>query len=165
MKFKLNSILTLFVAALFLTACSSDDDATPDTDKPAITIIEPHNEDEFAPGGEIHFEALFTDNVELRSYKIEIHDDFDGHDHATTKSSQETNEMNPWSFDETFTIPAGETSFNAEQHIDIPSVINGNPISEGRYHFGVFLTDAAGNQTEAFVEIYIAEHSGEEHTH
>jgi hypothetical protein len=163
MKIKLKSIITLFVAAVFFTSCSSDDDATPDTQKPVITIAEPHNEDEFAPGSELHFEALFTDNVELRSYKIEIHDDFDDHTHAYTKSSHD---VNPWSYEETFTIPAGRTSFDAEHHIDIPTHTNdGVAISEGRYHLGVFLTDAAGNQTEAFREIHIEGDSDHDHDH
>ena len=32
-------------------------------------ISEPVDEEEIAPGGEIQFDALFTDNVELASYK------------------------------------------------------------------------------------------------
>lgn len=163
MKIKLNSILTLIVAAVFLTSCSSDDDATPDTEKPSIVIMEPHDDEEIAPGGEIHFEALFTDNVELASYKIEIHDDFDDHTHAQLKSSHD---LNPWSYEEVFQIPAGQKSFTAEQHIDVPTTFNGQPISEGVYHLGVYVTDTAGNEEQAFLSIHIeGEHVEEDHGH
>lgn len=159
MKFKLNSILTLFIAAVFLTSCSSDDDATLDTEKPTISIIEPHNDDEIAPGGEIHFEALFTDNVALASYKIEIHDDFDDHTHAQVKSSHD---LNPWSYEEVFQIPAGQTSFEADNHIEVPTTFNGQPISEGIYHLGVYVTDTSGNEEQAFVTIHIENDHGDE---
>lgn len=163
MKIKLNSILTLIVAAVFLTSCSSDDDAAPDTQKPTISIIEPHNDEEIAPGGELHFEALFTDNVELASYKIEIHDDFDDHTHSQLKGSHD---LNPWSFEQVFQIPAGQTSFEAVQHIDIPTMINGELISEGIYHLGVYVTDTSGNEEQAFVTLHIeGEHEDEDHDH
>lgn len=160
MKITFNIFTLLFAVTVLFTSCS-DDDTVIDTQKPAITIVEPHAEDAFAPGTELHFEAVFTDNVELSSYKIEIHDDFDEHTHATNKSSQD---LNPWSYEETFTIPAGRTSFEAVQHIDIPAEKNGMPISEGVYHVGIFVTDKAGNQQEAFLEIHI-EQITEEHTH
>lgn len=159
MKIKVNSILTLFVAAVFLTSCSSDDDATPDTQNPSISIVEPHDEEEVAPGSELHFEAVFTDNVELASYKIEIHDAFDDHTHSIMKSSHENN---PWSWSQVFEIPAGLTSYEAVEHIDIPTEINGEAISEGHYHFGLYVTDAAGNEEQAFFEIHI---EGDAHDH
>lgn len=162
MKIKLNSILTLIVAAVFLTSCSSDDDA-PDTQKPTISIIEPHNDEELAPGSELHFEAVFTDNVGLASYKIEIHDDFDDHTHSVLKSSHD---LNPWNFEQVFQIPAGQTRFEAVQHIDIPTMINGQPLSEGVYHLGVYVTDTSGNEEQAFLTIHIEdEHEGEDHDH
>lgn len=162
MKIKLNSILVLFVAAVFLTSCSSDDDAAPDTQKPTISIVEPHNDEEIAPGGELHFEAVFTDNVELESYKIEIHDDFDDHTHAQLKSSHD---LNPWSYEEVFQIPEGQTNFEAIQHIDIPSMFNGEAISEGIYHLGVYVTDTSGNEEQAFVSIHIEHDEDEDHDH
>ncbi|MFO7721139.1 MAG: DUF4625 domain-containing protein [Gillisia sp.] len=151
MNIKFNSILTLIVAAVFLTSCSSDDDAR-DTEKPTISIMEPHNDEEIAPGGELHFEAIFTDNVALASYKIEIHDDFDVHTHSILKSSDN---LNPWSFEQVFQIPAGQRSFEAVHHIDIPTMINGQAISEGTYHLGIYVTDTSGNEEQAFLTIHI----------
>lgn len=159
MKTRLRLILPILLAAVIFTSCSNDDDAV-DTQKPVISIIEPHDEEELAPGGEVHFEAIFTDNRELASYKIEIHDDFDEHTHSLNKSSHQDN---PWVWSKVFEIPAGLTSYEAVQHIDIPTEINGQPISEGVYHFGVFLTDRAGNEEQAFLEIHIEE--GQDHDH
>lgn len=154
------SIIPFFIVSVLFTSCS-DDDTVIDTEKPQISITEPHAEDAFAPGSEMDIMAVFTDNVELSSYKIEIHDDFDGHTHAVNK----TQEVNPWSYEETFTIPSGQTSYEAHQHIDIPAELNGNPITEGYYHLGIFVTDAAGNQSEAFLQIHIEADADHDHDH
>lgn len=145
--------LPSLIVSLFVASCSEDDDATIDTEAPEITIVEPHNEEEVAPGGEIHFDAIFTDNVELASYKVEVHNAFDDHTHSVVK--QEEHQDNPWSYNEVFTIPAGQTSFEAHHHISVPAEINGEPVSEGHYHFGVYVTDAAGNESQAFLELHL----------
>ncbi|WP_424492383.1 DUF4625 domain-containing protein [Salinimicrobium sp. GXAS 041] len=164
MKTKLVYLFSI-TASLFLASCSEDDDVIIDTEAPEISIAEPHDEEEIAPGGEIHFDALFTDNVELASYKIEIHSAFDGHTHAMTK--QEDHQDNPWSYSEVYTIENGQTSFEAHHHIPVPAEIGGEAISEGHYHFGVYVTDAAGNEEQAFLEIHIAgnhdDHDDHEH--
>lgn len=159
MKFQLKSILSIFIVALLFTSCS--DDEVIDTEKPGITLLEPHNEDQIAPGDELHVEVTFTDNVELAAYKIEIHEDFDEHTHAVLKTSHD---LNPWSEDKTFTIPAGKTSHQAIHSFSIPTEINGMHVSEGAYHLGIFATDTSGNQEEVFVTIHIESHT-EEHVH
>lgn len=163
MKTKLVYLFSI-TTSLFLASCSNDDDAVVDTQAPVIAVAEPHDEDVIAPGGEIHFEAMFTDNVELASYKIEIHNVFDDHTHSAVKQTDAQD--NPWSYSEVFTIPAGQTSFEATNHIEIPTEINGQPVSEGAYHFGVYVTDAAGNEEQAFLELHIEGNAeGEEHVH
>lgn len=149
-------------ATLLFASCSEDDDSVIDTEAPEVMISEPVDEEEIAPGGEIHFDALFTDNVELASYKVEIHNAFDGHTHAEAK--QEEDKDNPWSYNEVFEIEPGQTSFEAHHHIAVPAEINGEHISEGHYHFGVFVTDAAGNESQAFLELHIeGEHNDHDH--
>lgn len=149
-------------ATLLFASCSEDDDSVIDTEAPEVMISEPVDEEEIAPGGEIHFDALFTDNVELASYKVEIHNAFDGHTHA--KAKQEEDKDNPWSYNEVFEIEPGKTSFEAHHHIAVPAEINGEHISEGHYHFGVFVTDAAGNESQAFLELHIeGEHDDHDH--
>lgn len=161
MKTRLIYLFSLSTA-LFLTSCSSDDDNVVDTQAPVIQINEPHDEEGISPGGEIHFDALFTDNVELASYKIEVHNAFDDHTHSVVK--QEDHQDNPWSYSEVFTIEPGKTSYIAHLHIPVPELINDEPVSEGHYHFGVYVTDAAGNESQAFLELHIEEgHEGHEH--
>lgn len=151
-------------ASLLITSCSKDDDGNIDTQAPEISIADPVDSEEIAPGGEIHFDAIFTDNVELASYKVEVHNSFDGHTHASAR--QVESENNPWSYSEVFEIEPGLTIFEVHEHISVPAEINGQPISEGHYHFGVFLTDAAGNESQAFLELHIeGAHDEEEHDH
>ncbi len=159
MKIQLKHILPIFITAVLFTSCSDDD--VIDTENPEITLLEPHNEDAFAPGSELLIDATFTDNVELAAYKIEIHEDFDDHTHAINKTSHD---LNPWSYEETFTIGSGQTSHHAVHPITIPTEPNGMPVSEGAYHVGIFATDSSGNQTEIFVKIHI-EAQAEEHVH
>jgi len=146
-------------ASLFLASCSEDDDSVVDAQSPEVNMIEPHAEEEIAPGGEVHFEAVFTDNEELDSYKIDIHSNFDGHDHASLKQSED----NPWSYSEVFQIEPGQTSFEALHHIDVPETMGGMAISEGVYDVGVFVTDAAGNESQAFLEVHIEGDHDEDH--
>lgn len=161
MKTKLVYLFSI-TASLFLASCSEDDDAIVDTQAPEISIVEPHDEEEIAPGGEVHIDALFTDNVELASYKIEIHNAFDDHTHSVLK---QTAQDNPWSYSEIFEIPAGRTSFEAHDHIPVPAEINGQPISEGHYHFGIYVTDTAGNESQAFLELHIEGEHDEDDDH
>lgn len=160
MKTRFKTFIPLFIASILFISCS-DDDTVIDTENPEITVIEPHPEDAIAPGSELHIEAILADNVGLSSYKIEIHDDLDEHTHAIYKTSHD---LNPWSWEETFTIPGGLTSFEADHTITVPTEINETPISEGTYHIGIYVTDTSGNQQEIFVEIHI-EANAEEHAH
>ncbi|MBZ9730211.1 DUF4625 domain-containing protein [Salegentibacter sp. JZCK2] len=159
MKTRLVYLFSITASLLF--ASCSDDDTVIDTESPEITIMEPHDDEEIAPGGELHFEALFTDNVELASYKIDVHSNFDGHDHASLKQS----EGKTWSYSEVFQIEPGQTSFTAVQHIEVPETIDGMAISEGVYDVGVFVTDAAGNEAQAFVEVHIEGEHDDDHDH
>ncbi len=140
--------LIIPVLALFVVSCSSDDDSL-DSSAPTIVVEEPTMHEEFALGDEIHFDALFTDDVELASYKIDIHNNFDGHEHRGVVPYHNDE---PWTYQESFTIPHGNTEYHVHQHIDIP-----NNILPGDYHFGVILIDAAGNESQVYLEIVIGD--------
>ncbi|MCH4823877.1 DUF4625 domain-containing protein [Gramella lutea] len=154
MKDYLKILLVLLTVTVF-TACSDDDDAL-DSEKPTIMMSEPEDGEEFEIGGELHFDIDLTDNQGLASYKVDIHNNFDGHTHSVAKQQEE--EL--WSYQETFQIAGNPTSFEAHEHIDIPE-----GIAEGEYHLGVVVVDAAGNQEEAFVEIMIGHHDGDHDDH
>lgn len=151
---KANLIYLLSLTVVFFVSCNNDDDNNVDTTKPTIVLNEPVDHEEFLPGGEIHFDADFADNVELGSYKIEIHSSSDGHGHRGVQ-----NEGIAWSYEESHAFDAGLKNRNVHSHIDIPVTINGEPIKEGHYHLGVYCTDKAGNQQQVFVEIVIGEHN------
>lgn len=147
-------IPALLTAILVITSCNNDDDNGVDTTKPVIALNEPGDDEEFLPGGEIHFDADFSDNVALGSYKIEIHDASDGHNHRSPQDSHEV----AWTYETTAQFTQNAKNENVHIDIDIPLTINGEPIKEGHYHLGVFCTDKAGNQSQVFTEIVIGEH-------
>ena len=82
-------IVTLIaLVSLFFTSCSSDDDnGGLDNQAPVITINEPTVEEVFSLGGEVHLDIDVEDDKELASYKIDIHNNFDGHDHGRSTSA------------------------------------------------------------------------------
>jgi hypothetical protein len=90
-------------------------------------------------GDSLKLGLKFSDNEGLSQYKIDIHDDFDCHDHKAVT-------LNPWQFLEISDISGKELVLN--KNIPIPS-----NISAGNYHFQVMLLDASGNEagtTEAY---------------
>ena len=149
-------------------ACSDDDDI--DTTKPTIGLVSPTDGTAFHPGETIEFNCDFSDNDELASYKIEVHSNFDGHEHATVqlKSNMEDDhdheEGHAWSYNEEWSFEEGQSTASVMKQITIPEHIDHDGVEEevaaGPYHLGVYCLDVAGNQIEFFIEIEI-EH--EEH--
>lgn len=130
-----------FITTLF--SCSSDDNSVTDTEKPAIVINAPTDEQEFHSSDEIHAHISFSDNVELTSYKIDIHFAGDGHAHR-----QMQDEFIEWNYETTGVI----SGKNDEVHLYITIPEN---IKQGHYHFGVYALDQAGNQEVQWIELDI----------
>ena len=147
-----------FLLLATLCSCGDSDDETKDMDKPVITDsgIEacPQDCQTFKRGEEMHFCYLFTDNVELGNYNLEIHNNFDHHTHSTSAADcpmeEKKTPINPWIYNEDFAIPAGTQSFEAHQFITIPS-----DVDCGTYHFVIRVTDLAGWQQIRSVSIHI----------
>jgi hypothetical protein len=144
-----------------LSACgSSDDDDTKDMTKPVINtkdvVAVPTDCEVYKRGDVIPFNSLFTDDTELGSYNIEIHQNFDHHTHSTSSVECQMDEkkdpVKPWTYNQDFSIPSGQKSFTARHDIAIPA-----DIDLGDYHFMVRLTDCAGWQQIHAVAIKIAE--------
>lgn len=162
---KYSIILISILALTIFNSCSDDDENVLDNEKPTINISEPEEDETFEVGGELHFEVDFADNVALSSYKVDIHNNFDGHTHSSsvlnstaTVSTKQT-EITPWSLNETHDIEGNPTEYNVHEHIDIPA-----NIAEGPYHLGITVVDAAGNQNQVYVQFIVGEdHTGEEH--
>lgn len=145
---------------LFFNSCT-DDESTLDTTKPEIMLASPTDHQEYEFGDVIDVQAIFKDNIALGSYKIDIHSDDDGHQHRSgsttfTNKSKNTTDTTPWSYSEIGELTANK-EFLLNKTIPIPE---GN-YTEGHYHFGIILTDKAGNETQTFIEIVI----GDDHDH
>ena len=167
--------LTVLSTALSFLACSKEDgEETKDMEKPVIVSddsFNPINCQVYHAGDVIAFRAVFTDNVELGKYTIEIHNNFDHHSHSTEADhgheggsecgdGQEhehehegahENES-PWVYNQTFDMPTGQKRYEAK--VDIPIPAN---VAEGDYHFMVRLTDKAGWQQLKAVSVRIEE--------
>lgn len=140
-------IAFLTISPLFVFSCSTSDDEL-DTEKPKIILGTPGDHEEFHFGDTIELQALLTDNVELGSYKIDIHTDADGHQHRTISTN--------WDYSDTGVLE-GKKEYILNKTIQIPE----GDYKEGHYHLGLMVIDKAGNQTETYIEIVI----GEDHHH
>ncbi|MBP5347037.1 MAG: DUF4625 domain-containing protein [Bacteroidales bacterium] len=155
----MNKILPLCLLLGALSACNSSDD---DKDMTLPTISDPTDETAcptdcqvFHPGDEIPFCYLFTDDIELGNYNIEIHNNFDHHTHSTSSvecelDARKTASDKAWVFSESYAIPAGQKSFLSHQFISIPETVE-----VGDYHFMIKLTDQSGWQQYKAVAIKI----------
>jgi hypothetical protein len=102
------------------------------------------------------FHATFSDNIELGSYSIEMHHNFDHHTHSTSTAECELDPVktavNPFIFLEEYSIPGGLTTYFPTVQIEIPDTID-----TGDYHFMVRLTDKAGWQALKGISVKIVD--------
>jgi len=146
----------MFTFVLFF-AC---DDVVKDEELPVINMSGitafPQNCVTVYRGESFTFNALFTDNEELGSYSIEMHNNFDHHTHSTSSTECEMEAIktpvNPLLFIEEYDMPQGKKSYSATIEIDIPA-----DVDTGDYHFMVRLTDKSGWQTFEGISMKIAE--------
>jgi hypothetical protein len=152
------SILSLSLLCALCACSSSDDDPAKDMTLPTITdqniTANPVDCQVYQRGESIPFHYLFTDDTELGSYNIEIHNNFDHHTHSTSSTEcamdAQKEPISPWVYNKDFSIPAALHTYDA--HIDIAIPTNIDP---GDYHFMVRLTDRAGWQQIKAVAIKI----------
>ena len=97
-RFYFPMILSLLVISVsLLTACGDSDNPLSDTTKPVIDLKSPAEGGVLAIGSEhgVHFEMDLSDDVMLKSYKIEIHNNFDHHSHDTYQAVFEQLDNSP----------------------------------------------------------------------
>lgn len=134
--------------ALFAFGCS-DEDNEKDMEKPVISdneVPSPTDCQEFLRGETLLVRYTLSDNVELGNFNVEVHNNFDHHSHSTSSSSECHSDLteepvNPWVYNQDFSIPEGSKTFTAEFEIDIPA-----DVDPGDYHFMIRVTDKAGWQ-------------------
>lgn len=127
------------MAALF--AFTSCDDEKGDVTPPVINLTEPEEGAELLIGNEhgVHLEMDLADDVELQSYRINIHSNFDHHGHTRSASGETV----AFSFDKVYDDAAGKKNHHVHNH-DIVIPANATP---GDYHLMIYCTDAAKNET------------------
>ena len=139
-------IIIVSVVLLFILpfACNREiiDDQKPVIDMTGEDAF-PKNCDTLYLGSSFTFRAFFTDNVQLGSYNIDIHNNFGHHSHSTDVEecpfSLVKTPVNPFVFIKEFDIPAGLDEYQAVTEIIIPE-----KYEEGDYHLFVSLTDREG---------------------
>jgi hypothetical protein len=144
----------LYIGLILLigfTACNTEE---MDTEIPVITINEPHDHEHFHPGGKIHFDADFSDNVGLKQFKIDIHSG-EGHTHKSNGIRLQDNE---WSYVYTGDLEGR----NKHVHMDITIP---EDAKHGEYHFIVYCTDQAGNESFVALEFEVEDDGDHHHDH
>lgn len=158
----IKKIFTVCAAALVLCGAMSCNKDEEDTEKPVFinTDATPVEGGKYLPGGKIIVHQTFSDNEELGSFNIEIHNNFDHHSHSTETSKsiskheghdhEHGDVENAWVFNQDYEIPAGKKLYTADLEIQIPETI-----AEGDYHFMIRVTDKAGWQEIKAVSLEI----------
>lgn len=156
-KFTVICLMAIF--SLSFISCNPDDEG--DTVKPVINLLEPAEGDILKIGDDhgVHFDMELSDNVMLKSYKVNIHSNFDGHKHARFHAHARSSEATVnFSFNKSWDVTGKNTSIH---HHEIVIPENATP---GNYHLMVYCTDAAGNESHIARNIVLS-HEVEEHTH
>jgi hypothetical protein len=148
-KMKTRHVLLGCVTVLVMQGCffEETDDQKPEIDRLYEGAF-PVSCDTIYFGETFTFRALFTDNVELGSYSIDIHQNFDHHSHSTgigeCTLSPKREAVNPYQLTSDFFIPVGSVGFFAEEEIAVPLGDDDGPYDEGDYHLYIRLTDREG---------------------
>jgi hypothetical protein len=145
--------ISVFMIALaftaFLFSCNKDEN---DTSKPVIVLHEPAESDTLFIGHEVHLDVELSDDVKLKSYKVDIHSNFDGHGHTKSTLADVA-----WAFSKTWDVSGLRNTDIHHHEIEVPTTINGSPIAKGNYHFSVYVTDEAGNESKIIVSVVVEE--------
>ena len=147
---KIKSLFTLCVlCGLLVLSMTSCEEA--DTRPPYITLVSPKEDATIETGKELCIQVTFLDNMALRSYKINIHPNFNGHTHAPAREDAHERIMNQSQqtvdFEITLTSESQSDPLSGQEcfrdiDIDIPA-----DATPGNYHLLIYCTDAAGNET------------------
>ncbi len=134
------NIAAVVIFSLFIsTSCNKDND----TEKPAVNITSPYENQMFVQGGQLSIKAGLSDNEELKEYKIDI-SPVAGLNH---KSSLELNGV----WDTLFVNTISGTTFQINLQVPIPALAN-----IGDYHVEVICIDKEGNEGSSLQTFKVA---------
>ena len=143
-------IFTLLIMLGTFISCERDEDI--DKEKPTVDISYtgafPTQCDTLYFGQDFYLRIQLRDNVELGSFSIDIHHNFDGHSHSSevlecTKDPVK-DPVNPFILIEDFDIPVGLKVYETDLALPVALDNNAGPFDEGDYHFFISLTDKEG---------------------
>jgi hypothetical protein len=145
----LSALLVLLISSF---SCSDDDE---DDQKPVIDLsfdgAFPINCDTLYFGDTFYFKASFSDNEELGSYSLDIHNNFNHHSHSTEAGLVECSldpvkeSKNPFRYIDTFSILEGNNGeYETSSPIKIPDEGDKGAFEGGDYHFFISVTDKTG---------------------
>lgn len=146
MRIYIGVLITTVFLIFLTTGCEKDDiDQTPPTIDSGYASF-PVQCSEIERGTQFVFKARFTDDKELGSFGLDIHHNFDHHNHSTEAGVCDfdpvKDPVKPFLFLKNYTIPDGLKSYEAVVTIDVPE-----DIDTGDYHLMIKVTDLAGWQT------------------
>jgi hypothetical protein len=152
-----------FFVPLLVIVLSTSCERDIDTEKPVIDLgipdAFPVNCDTLHFGETFELKVLFTDNAELGSFSIDIHDNFNHHAHSTEVSECNLDPVkepvNPFKLIEEYDIPSGLMEYETGLLISIPSGNGNGTYDAGDYHFFISLTDAEGWSAQKGLSIKI----------
>ena len=122
-------IIIIALISFTLTSCKKDKES------PVITITSPAAHAEFHEGDTIHVDGVFTDDMDLASYSVEVGDESGGHIHEFHHSD------------------AGNISGKSYNYHSMVTVPDSLSISMFYLHFSV--SDAEGNTATSKVMLHI----------
>ena len=143
-----------------MAACTNNEI---DDQKPVIDLsmegVFPLNCDTLYLGETFTWKIRFSDNVELGSYSLEIHHNFDHHAHSTEVTECELgpkkDAVNPFLLIQDFEIPEGSKEYEVILPISLPLSNGEGELDRGDYHFFISLTDREGWSAQSGLSIKI----------
>ena len=104
-------MISLLATVTFMFSSCDNDDSS-DTTKPLIELHEPEEGQALEIGNEhgVHFEMDLSDDVMLKSYKIEIHSNFDHHSHGKSRAAATGEATVDFSFNRSYDISGKKTA-------------------------------------------------------
>ncbi len=161
MKTKLFTTTNFFLYCTFIFSLTSCQPEKRDLEPPVIREVDflPANCDIYYVGDTINVHFNVSDNEELGSFNIEIHNNFDHHTHGTSivdcdehegdehnhaegEDHQHEEVEGAWVYQQDYVFMSGALVADVDQQIPVP-----DSVTPGDYHFMLRLTDRAGWQT------------------
>ncbi len=137
----LMKILILLLLTTSILGCKKSDK---DTQLPSIVLLQPGNNDQFAPGKHFTIVATFQDYVELASYRISIRWDSKGQNISPNPESP------AWEVNKEGTLSGKLEARNVKINVD-------ENIRQGNYELIITCKDKAGNEASRVTIISITD--------